>query len=456
MSLPTNFNQLGNAEASWMKWDLDKWKEEVQSRTENLPPFLRTPDAIKNATSVNSFFSDATASVTTPINYFRGSELPDWEYTSATNCDYFNYGNTSTVIGSLNAPNCESAQYAFNHCTKMTELKEKVLNINNLTHAFEYTKLSGDFVIYARYLDGAFQYITSGNKLNAEIFCPRNQNFRGVGTFQSSNNIDTVTVWADSMTISGMFNSSSVKSIFINSYTGMPITSAAFGHPFASLTKIKLIYGNARHSISSQTGLANNSVNLTQYIFSVSDFGVGNISIIFTGCKLDLPTVMLLSNEFVGFKNYSNRITIGVAKYKLAKDTSQEAREKYPLFFSYPVADTTSSLGYKEQDYTEEEIALYNVGKTKYEGDSILYVKQGGGETTNTAEAILNSYILTSTEGKTDISTVTDVSSFTDDDWENYYGYPPASGTMYYATGPLLKALRTISDRGWNITVQYN
>lgn len=478
MSVPHTFNPLGTSYGEpWMKWTFEQWRDYVQHATENLPPFKRTPDAIKNATSVNSFFSDATATATTPVNYFRGSELPNWEYTNATNCDYFNCGNTSTVIGSLNAPNCTSAKYAFYNCTNMTELQEKVIKIDNLDGAFAYTKLGGDYEVYvgastrSAFERGIKQNIPLNLVLHAEgntnVSCALNKNLGKVTLYEK--NSEAIGNYTYTTTREFIIHNENYKAHRISCYWVF------------WTAELRTLYCNVRHYINNCTAFLS-SPYLTQCMFGFHT-SLGNNNNDFRGTKLDLVSVKLLANSFVGLPSVTGDryFYISVSKYKLSKDTSQAAKDEFPLFFSRPVSKNSSeetyvtneeegayvgpygsepdSESYVEKEYTGEEIDAYNVGKQRYDSNgNILYVKQGGGETTKTSEAVRNSYVLDSAEGKIDISTVEDVSSFTDDDWEKYYGYPyTASNVTYYATGPLLKALRTISDRGWNnITTQYN
>lgn len=459
MDIPCKLAPTGSTGEIWL-WSFDKWKDEVQHRTENFPSMMHTPEALRNADKINSFFSDANSTATTPINYYKGSELPDWEYTNATNCDYFNYHNTSTVIGSLNAPNCISAQNAFNGCTNLEEIKEKIISINNsMASAFYATKIAGTYEIHTSNPESMFRDVNNTNKdLNVTLIAPSG-NFSSLhSVFYNTKNLVKLTLQFKSITTLNYFtyNCNRWKEFYIISPDGKPITFYG-NHMYAGAYLLQFIYGNARHKVGLTDGFTS-STKFTQLSVSTRSMVDSYFGNWFNGTRLDLPSIQLMANEFVGYAITSNPYTIklGISRFKLAKDISLEARNKFPLFFSYPVEDESSTLGYKEQDYSAKEIQDYNVGKTKYdENGNIIYVKDGGGETINTAEAVLNSYVLTSTEGKTDISTVESVAEFTDKDWENHYGFPSASG-IYYATGPLLKALRTISDRGWGIAVQYN
>lgn len=474
MSIPYKVNCVGNE--PWATWDFERWKYEVQHANENITTLKGrgTPSVIANVTNLNYFFTDAA----TPVNYYKGDTLPNWEYTNVTNCDNFNRSNKSTIIGYFNAPNCTSAQNAFFDCTKLKEIFPKTFNIGKI----------GNFLHNCRVMEGGTYIFNDITDNIADSACKligvdnqydKNKKPLDKIIFRFKKNYPYFNRSALNYTFGGTY----VKEIEIYNLVG-----SSFNFPFLNCTAVKIYIHFAPRTTTKISGgggkIFQNAVNLKtlimdgevadniddinclnllknckklQFVYFKDRFKAGSFkqgaydalkltqipldfsatSVMedaFFNCKLDLETVQNLADENIGVKNISDTlpITIGVSLYKLAKDTSAETLEKYPL---------------------------YTTGVTKFdENDNLLYVKNGGGETTSQSEAVLNSYVLTDTSiiGKTDISTVTDVSSFTDDDWENYYGYPPASGTMYYATGPLLKAFRTISDRGWNITVQYN
>lgn len=529
MSLPTNINQLGNAEASWMKWDLDKWKKEVQHRTENLPPFLRTPDAIKNATNVSRLFSDAN----TPVNYYKGDTLPNWEYTNATNCTNFNRGNTTTVNACLNAPKCTNASYAFEKNTALKELTlaiphdanfegicdgcsnleyifPSVLDISAHSYAFRNCRnIKGEEItvnIYAfRWNREMFYYFGSNNTnfnlltINIDKDGPFTD---GAAAIQFIYGCGAKKIVINNMPVFSWFFATGcprLEELEIKMYRKTPlnVTMNSSLQSFGSNYKLKrfklngnlnqiapsyrfqnmcmkdyelqFFYSEERIKMILEAGTFDTCRKLSQVTvdLSLTNSPPESLTKFSTGCKFDLVTILNMADQYIGLGTFleggsDNNITLGISKYKLAKDTSLAAKEEFPLFFSHPVEDPTGEKDYIEQDYTKDEIKLYNVGKTKFDAtDSILYIKNNGdgtfSETSDATQAMLNEYIIIDIEGKTDISTVEDVSAFKDDDWEKYYGYPyTASNVTYYATGPLLKALRTISDRGWNITVQYN
>lgn len=498
MSIPTTLHKLGNKVSSWMKWDLTKWKEELQHRTENLPLFRSTPDAIKNATTINSLFSDADSTITTPTNYFKGSELPSWEYAHATNCDYFNYGNTSTIKATFNAPNCTSAQYAFYGNTNLTsidkiEVNERANFYNfargckslasvpssitgyKFKEAFMGTALVGDLTI--NYYGGVSECIwttfLNGAPRTGDLNLTINRigklgtsTFRCVSGFTNYPNLK-------SLVVNGMIGGTSSDGFCsrCNNLTKLEVNidptetwgtvMQSFAAGCTSLTKLKITGMDKQPSSGVNTSsfiegstnmqfidtshriistrifrFAHNCPKITQVALNCKNVKAsGYATSAFNACKLDLETVKNLADDNIGLPQItiSNPIIIGISLYKLAKDTSPETLAEYPLF---------------------------TTGKTKFNvSNNLLYLDSSGNETSSRTQAVVNDYITADLTDKIDITTVTDVSSFTDTDWNNHYGYPfqPTGSTItYYAIGELLKALRTITDRGWTITVQYN
>lgn len=107
-------------------------KEELQQKVWDSAALknIVAPGVVNTITDASYLFTDAA----TPTQWYKGADMPDWEFTSATTCNSFNRGNTSTVHGVLNAPNCTSVSYAFYGNTNLTDLSFKseksVENIN--------------------------------------------------------------------------------------------------------------------------------------------------------------------------------------------------------------------------------------------------------------------------------------------------------------------------------------
>lgn len=467
-------------------------KEELQQKVWDSAALknIVAPGVVNTITDASYLFTNAA----TPTQWYNGSDMPDWEFTSATTCANFNRGNTSTVHGVLNAPNCTSASYAFYGNTKLESVK---LNVGTQPITFSYTfqGCTSLTTLDGLPVDDEGYKVIKCSAIPKQMFynCPKltgKYKFYVNGDFGYANSAFTCTSASSTLPTTGDLDISLIHTLS----TAMSPGPLAQNHP--NVHDVYFEGGNTSlgRNLSTQEGPFYNCKNLNKvhYVYTVNhviDTSSNNLYRNWKGYFVRYTPIrwfivdwsravtqngLLMENCFYGATKLRNvksfcklqantdplrRLVVDSGNTMCYGDTNLTQINllikpsdsssfnqafhncKLDLPSVQVIAESPAAtnvpltLGISRYKLAYDTNASYfESGEAKYtDDDKILYLNPDGTETTEPNDYNnLNDYITT-------------------DPAEGAY---PAGG--YYAKGALKEALDKLTEKGYVLTVQYN
>lgn len=463
-------------------------KEELQQKVWDSTALknIVAPGVVNTITDASYLFTNAA----TPTQWYKGSDMPDWEFTSATTCANFNRGNTSTVHGVLNAPNCTSASYAFYGNTKLESVK---LNVGTQPITFNYafhgcTSLTS--------LDGlpvdeeGYQIIKCSSRPNlifrscsnlagkykldiTDSGASSSDMFKTNAGLPTTGDLDLKIVYSKTITdSSGSFclNHPNIHDVYIEGGTTTLGTSNSSGTASGAFDGCKNL--NKVHFVYRGTSVASTSTVFWRgYLLrntSCREF-IGD----WTRASIATTAGLLMENCFSGATKLRRLkltcklngqevkgMVVGTGNGMCSGDTN--LTQAHPIFRRYQTSNCLNAFKGCKLDlpsvqfiaenaqeatqaltlgisryklaYDTSKNAYFEAGEVKYtDDDKIWYLNHDGTETTEpNDDNNLNDYITTD----------------------------PAQGSYgnggYYAKGELAKALDDLVAKGYVLTVEYN